>query len=279
MPAVLPTSAEIIGVTQTKAQQKVDLAALYDYLAERTNAFTTTGTATAYAGTPVPAVTAYFAGLSFFVTFHVASGASPTMTISGIGTPPQLVKENIDGSYSNIGPGDIPNNHRSRVTLLSATQALVETMPARRLAQVQTAQTGTVATGTTRIPFDNTIPQITEGDQYMSLVFTPTNAASILEIDVLAMTSSSVVNNMILALFQDAVTDALKATCAYLGAATATTPIPLKHSMVAGTTSPITFRVRIGGSLAGTTTFNGQGGAGLFGGVANSIITVKEYLP
>lgn len=129
MPAVLPTAAEVIGAVQTKAQQKVDLADLHIYLAERTNAFTTAGTLTAYTGTPVPSVTAYFAGLSFFVTFHVASGAAPTLAISGIGTPPQLVKQNVDGTYSNIAAGDIPVNHRSRVTLLSATQALVERLP------------------------------------------------------------------------------------------------------------------------------------------------------
>lgn len=275
MPAVLPTSAEVISAVQQKAQQKVDLAALHDYLAERTNSFTTTGTATAYVGTPVPAVTAYFAGLSFFVTFHLASGAAPTLAISGIGTPPTLVKQNGDGGFSNIAAGDIPINHRSRVTLISATQALVECLPGRRLAQVQSFQTGAIATGTTIIPVDNTIPQITEGDQYMSLVFTPVNAASTLEIDVQAICSSSAINNMVLALFRDAVADALKVSLGFISSSGTTTPMPLKHSMVSGTTSAITFRVRMGAGAAGTTTFNGN----VFAGLLNSHITIKEYLP
>lgn len=90
-------------------------------------AFTTGGTATAYTLTPNPVVTAYAANLSFDVTFHLACGASPTLEISGVPTPPNLVKQKLDGTFVNIEAGDIPINHRSRVTLLSPTQALVET--------------------------------------------------------------------------------------------------------------------------------------------------------
>jgi hypothetical protein len=92
-------------------------------------AYTTAGTSTAYTLTPVPAITAYVANQSFFVNFNAASGAAPTLAISGVATPPNLVKQNVDGTYSNIAANDIPVNHRSRVTLLSATQALVERLP------------------------------------------------------------------------------------------------------------------------------------------------------
>lgn len=92
-------------------------------------AFTTAGTGTAYTLTPVPPIVSYTAGQSFFVTFNQVSGATPTLQISGIATPPNLVRELGDGSYVNISAGDIPANHRSRVTLLSATQALIEDMP------------------------------------------------------------------------------------------------------------------------------------------------------
>ena len=242
-------------------------------------AYTTGGTSTAYTITPSPAITAYAAGQSFYVTFNAASGAAPTLAISAVATPPNLVKQNGDGTYSNIAALDIPINHRSRVTLLSATQALVETMPAKRLAQIQSTQTSTVATGTTVIPFDNTIPQITEGDQYMTLVITPTNAGSTLEIDVEAVVSSSVANNMIGALFQDATANAVKATVSNIGAGTANTVLRIKHLMTAATVSATTFRVRIGGSGAGTTTFNGSNATQLFGGVCASSIVIKEWLP
>jgi hypothetical protein len=47
-----------------------------------------------------------------------------------------------------------------------------------RIAQELVSETGAVATGTTQIPIDDTIPQNTEGDQYLSLAITPTNALS-----------------------------------------------------------------------------------------------------
>lgn len=96
-------------------------------------AYTTAGTSTAYTLTPSPAITAYAANQSFFVNFNAASGAAPTLAISGVATPPNLVKQIGDGTYANIAANDIPINHRSRVTLLSATQALVEDMPSLTL--------------------------------------------------------------------------------------------------------------------------------------------------
>lgn len=106
-----------------------DAATVGQWQAQSGIAFQTAGTSTAYTLTPVPAIASYLAGQSFYVTFNAASGAAPTLQISGVATPPNLVKQVAAGTYSNIGAGDIPNNHRSRVTLLSASQALVETMP------------------------------------------------------------------------------------------------------------------------------------------------------
>lgn len=110
-------------------------------------AYTTAGTSTAYTLTPSPAISAYVANQSFYVRFNAASGAAPTLTISGVATPPNLVKQNPDGSYSNIAANDIPADHRSRVTLLSATQALVEDMPPIVVSKIQpiTASVGSNA--------------------------------------------------------------------------------------------------------------------------------------
>lgn len=88
--------------------------------------YTTGGTATAFTLTPTPVIAAYATGQSFMVNFNAASGAAPTLTISGVGTPPNLVKENADGTFSNLVANDFPSGHRSRVTLISTTQALVE---------------------------------------------------------------------------------------------------------------------------------------------------------
>lgn len=87
-------------------------------------AFTTGGSSTAYTLTPIPAITAYTAGQSFDVTFHTTSGAAPTLQISGIATPPTLVRRLADGTVTNILAGDIPAG-TYRVRTLSATQVEV----------------------------------------------------------------------------------------------------------------------------------------------------------
>lgn len=96
----------------------------------------TGGTATAYTITPTYPATAYAPGARYCVNFNVASGASPTLTISGLATPPTLVRRLGNGAYINIGANDIPAGWVSYVTLLSATQALVE--------QVQDVLAGTI---------------------------------------------------------------------------------------------------------------------------------------
>jgi hypothetical protein len=145
--------------------------------------------------------------------------------------------------------------------------------------QIVNTQTGAVATGTTAIPYDDTIPQNTEGDQYMTLAITPTDVNSNLRIDVVIVISHSVVSVMPVALFQDATVGALAAVMHYFDHNAGFTVIKFSHVMAAGTTSATTFKVRAGGSTAGTTTFNGQLGARKLGGVLASSITITEYTP
>ena len=130
----------ISGGWQVVAYQKADGSALASTLLIPA---TTSGSGTAYTITPSPAIAAYAANQTYWVTFHAVSGATPTLQISGIATPPNLVKQDVTGAYVNIQAGDIPLNHRSRVTLISTTQALVEELPPT-VNQIQPV-TGTVA--------------------------------------------------------------------------------------------------------------------------------------
>jgi hypothetical protein len=141
--------------------------------------------------------------------------------------------------------------------------------------------TNSVVTGTTAIPQDNTIPQITEGDQYLTVSHTPASAANILEIEgVLNLSSNAALNYLLVnALFQDAVTNALAVGVMQQVVVQGTMTVRVRHIMTAGTTSAITFRLRGGTSGGATTTLNGSGGAGLYGGAFISSITVREYTP
>jgi len=147
-----------------------------------------------------------------------------------------------------------------------------------RIIQVVNTQSGAVATGTGVIPWDDTIPQIGEGNEFMTRAITPTSASNLLRIDVvITLNSGTSVNAMIAALFQDATANAL-AAMHQLPPSGTTQPCVIKftHYMTAGTTSSTTFRVRAGASSAATTTFNGIGGARYLGGVMASSITITE---
>lgn len=142
--------------------------------------------------------------------------------------------------------------------------------------RVVNTQTGAVATGTTLIPRDDTIPQNTEGDQYMSLAITPTNAANILDIHVIVRASSTVTTDIVVALFQDSTANALAVNSSYATTAQGVVQVSLRYRMVAGTTSATTFKVRAGGITAGTVTFNGAASGRYYGGAYASSITITE---
>ncbi len=144
--------------------------------------------------------------------------------------------------------------------------------------QSQQNYTGAVATGTTAIPYDDTIPQITEGDQYMTQAITPTSGANLLEIDWrLQITNTSTGAGQCVALFQDATAGALVANFQYQAGS-----VPQINNgswaMVAGTTSSTTLKLRGGHSGGATTTFNGDAGARKYGGVLGSFLRVREIM-
>jgi len=142
--------------------------------------------------------------------------------------------------------------------------------------QTQMNEIFTSATGTTTIPLDNTIPQITEGDEYITQAITPLSAANILYIECELVLSNTAAVHMIAALFQDATVNALAAVTSKINTADDTVTIYFAHKMTAGTTSATTFRLRAGGSAAGTTRINGRAGAALFGGVCASSLKITE---
>lgn len=145
--------------------------------------------------------------------------------------------------------------------------------------QVKNTQTGAVATGTTTIPADDTIPQNTEGTEFMTLAITPTSATNKLRIDVVLQGSTSVLTGAIAALFQDTTANALAAIGVTVPGNTYTVELHFTHYMTAGTTSATTFKLRAGGSSASTFTFNGSSGGRLWGGVMASSITITEIVP
>ena len=144
--------------------------------------------------------------------------------------------------------------------------------------QVVNVQSGAVATTTTLLPGDDTIPQITEGAEFLTLAITPTSSTSKLRIDVIVYLNHSVSTaGIYAALFRDSTADALAAAASQVPNSGGQMPVCITHYATSGTTSSTTFRVRGGSGDAGTVTFNGNSsGSRKFGGAYASTITITE---
>ena len=143
--------------------------------------------------------------------------------------------------------------------------------------QIQRNTTGVVATGTTVLPADNTIPQNTEGDQYMSQAITPTSAANILEVDHTGTYTATVSDYIAAALFQDSTANAAAVTMFLNSGSANAETVSLNYCGLAGATSSTTFKIRAG-VPSGTLSFNGTAGIQKYGGVLASYLRVREIM-
>lgn len=147
-------------------------------------------------------------------------------------------------------------------------------LPGQNVQQAESA-TGASATGSTALPFDDTIPQSGEGDQFMSQAITPTSTANLLDISSYGNFGSSADVVFGMALFQDSTANALKSSLTKLTAVPGS--LGIGHRMLAATTSATTFKIRAGGT-SGTTTFNGSSSSRQHGGVLSSFLRVVEIM-
>jgi hypothetical protein len=151
---------------------------------------------------------------------------------------------------------------------------------ANKILQVVHYDTGASTTGTTVMPFDDTVPQNNKGDQYMSLAITPLSATSTLVIDVTYFVSFSVASSWITgALFRDSTASAIGAMPQYEATGLSGHPTTFSVKAPSNATTATTFKVRIGGNAAGTLTFNGAISVRYLGGVMSSSIRITEIAP
>ncbi len=164
-------------------------------------------------------------------------------------------------------------------TNLSITGTTLNATGGSVLVQSVSTSTGAVATGTTLFTQNDTIPTNTAGTEFITLAITPTSSSNILKITAVLNMRNSATTNQTMALFQDSTANALAVAITRSSAADSAMQLVIRYTMTAGTTSSTTFKVRAGGSSAGTTTLNGLSAARLYGGVLLSTLDIKETTP
>lgn len=141
------------------------------------------------------------------------------------------------------------------------------------------AKTGTVDTTTTVIPYDNTIPQITEGKEFLSQAITLRSASSLVRIRFSCFCSNNTNGGrVIFALFRDAGANALYATVVETpDGSDDAVQASFEFYMASPGAGATTFRLRFGPD-ANTALIGRDETTLLFGGVATSYLTVEEII-
>lgn len=138
------------------------------------------------------------------------------------------------------------------------------------------AESTTYSTLTTTIPYDDTIPQITEGTELLTASITPKSATNRIRIRFQAWGTLSNGQNSIAALFVDATANALDAMVLRGVAGGDPKLWFIEYEESAGSTSARTYRIRLGPGAAASLYINGDSSSRLMGGVARSTLIVEE---
>ena len=201
---------------------------------------------------------------------HVASDGTVTTGLSA------------QGKTNGVLYWDVPHDSATVYYVCSSHGAMNGTLEVARkeggklLQQVHT-QTGAVNTGTTIFPEDDSIPQNTEGDEYMTLSITPKSATSVINIEAHVFYSNTNSTRAGTGLFKDSDADALAFTSNFIDDLTSMSNMQVFYSETSGNTTARTYKIRCGNiQTAGTFTFNGQGGNRKFGGTVLSTIRILE---
>jgi hypothetical protein len=136
--------------------------------------------------------------------------------------------------------------------------------------------TASVVTCSGTIPYDDSIPQNSEGTQVLTGSFTPVSASSVLEIEVYIQAAHSTTVNAAVALFKDTAADAIAAQWQLLQGNSMI--FRLRHRMASPGTSAITFAVRAGGTSATLYVNGNASGTRLGGGITLASMLIKELL-
>lgn len=149
-----------------------------------------------------------------------------------------------------------------------------------RLRQLVYSASGAVQTGNTTIPWDDTIPQSSEGTEFYTCAITPTHASSVILGWCQLCWSNAASYQVTAAVFKDSDANALAAAITWpVGGLTYPGTLSFLWADVAGNTTARTYKLRAGPATTSVLTINGSSGARKLGGVHVSGIFLLEVGP
>jgi len=154
----------------------------------------------------------------------------------------------------------------------SEWQELSETLATSNIVDTTDAA---VATFTTQVPLDDTIPQITEGDSAISGAITLNVSSHRVQIHCAGWISANANTQAVISVYRNSVVDAIHSMVVetangdYVAFAFA-------HIDTPALSTEVTYSVRIGPVGANTITLNGAGGARMLGGAASLELILAE---
>lgn len=166
----------------------------------------------------------------------------------------------------------------SRKSTTAGIAGLVSVPTPHLLQKPVVAVTAAYTAVTATIPYDDTIPQNTEGGEILTATITPVSASSMLVVTVFGQLITDVSGvGATAALFRDSTANAVAAH----GGTAATgnrlgLTVAMKYSVISGSTSATTFKVRVGAS-SGNINVNGDSSGHKYGGVSNFTMTIEEF--
>jgi hypothetical protein len=200
---------------------------------------------------------------------YVAMSSDATMTSGGVVTVANDSHNHTTTTLSGIDISDDTNLAAGDgITLTGDTLSGI-------VIQYSITHVTSIASTATVIPFDDTIPQSSEGAEYTTVAFTPVSATSTVLIRVTGHCSQSSTNHMVIALFKDSDTDAIDAVSMKSSANNVMMPFTLEYSYAPGSTSAITFKIRYGPTV-NTGYMNSTGGSSLFSTTDSVTIVIME---
>lgn len=145
--------------------------------------------------------------------------------------------------------------------------------------QVSSVTSGNMVAITGLIPYDDTIPQDTEGSAPgFGVPLVPSSAANIAEIFCRLHVANSLADNPVIGAVFGGSSSALATDIGSSSVANRPFTLSISEMAVCRQTTNINFIVRAGAVSASTTTFNGASAARLLGGSYNSHLVVREIM-